>query len=124
MTTVQKMWLECHLEAESWSVRFQLPLADSLPVARLSKQRQACWSLSNALQKTTAEDCTARIISCCCVFFYKRKLFFCSTESLSCSEVGQRASCFPYFSLWYFSTADFRCIFQIGKNTICTPMEA
>lgn len=36
--TALKMWLTCHLETQSWSVRFQLPLTGKLPVAWVSKQ--------------------------------------------------------------------------------------
>lgn len=48
--------------------------------------------------------------------FMRESCFHALLKFLSCSEIGKRPSCFLYFSLWYFSPADFEFILQTGKR--------
>lgn len=52
--------------------------------------------------------------------FMRESCFHAPLKFLSCSEVGKSASCFLYFSLWYFSIADFKFILQTGKRLFGT----
>lgn len=64
--------------------------------------------LSNTRQKITAQGYTVRIIFLAVFSFMKESCFSARLKFLSCLEMGKRASCLLYFSLWYFSTADFK----------------
>lgn len=46
----------------------------------------------------------------------RESCFYALLKFLFYSEIGKRASCFLYFSLRYFSTADFKFILQMGKR--------
>lgn len=52
--------------------------------------------------------------------FMRESCFHAPLKFLPCSEVGKRASCFLYFSLWYFSIAHFKFILWAGKRLFGT----